>query len=168
MEGAQLWPQLKALLNPAEVEEARRIIGPSLLESIADAEYECKALEEILDLFREQVDEDMAKRNAKPALPPPPSSSPPDSRSAAEQHAAIGGHREVVLLLRALHEAFLVFSVYSDTPTSPLSARLRRHVCVSFEMKNRKNFPENCSLSKDRLILRITLIGTVQSVQSVH
>lgn len=72
MEGAQLWPQLQALLNPAEVEEARRIIGPSLLESIVDAENECKALEEILDLFREQVNEDLAKLDAKPALPAPP------------------------------------------------------------------------------------------------
>ena len=72
MEGAQLWPQLKALLNPAEVEEARRIIGPALLESITTAENEVSALEEILDMFREQVDEDMAKLSAKPALPPPP------------------------------------------------------------------------------------------------
>ena len=72
MEGAHLWPQLQALLNPAEVEEARRIIGPSLLESISDAENECKALEEILDLFREQVNEDLAKLDAKPALPAPP------------------------------------------------------------------------------------------------
>lgn len=72
MEGAQLWPQLQALLNPAEVEEARRVIGPSLLESISDAENECKALEEILDLFREQVNEDLAKLDAKPALPAPP------------------------------------------------------------------------------------------------
>ena len=61
-------------------------------------------------------------------------------RRRGEQHAAIGGHREVVLLLRALYEALFVFSVYPDTPTSPLSARLRRHVCVVLKLTVKK-FP---------------------------
>eukprot|EP01045_Picozoa_sp_COSAG04_P014642 COSAG04_NODE_1107_length_8233_cov_2.467478_11_plen_254_part_01 len=72
MEGAHLWKQLQNALAPSEVEEARRVIGRELLESIADAENEVQCLEEILDMYREQVDEDMAKLSAKPALPPPP------------------------------------------------------------------------------------------------
>ena len=72
MEGAHLWKQLQNALAPSEVEEARHVIGRELLESIADAENEVQCLEEILDMYREQVDEDMAKLSAKPALPPPP------------------------------------------------------------------------------------------------
>ena len=59
-----LWKQLQGALPPAEVEAARRVIGPELLESLADAENEVWCLEDIRNKYRAQVDA------AKPAPPP--------------------------------------------------------------------------------------------------
>lgn len=72
MHRQSLWAQITAALPASEREPARKLIGKVVVEEVEDAAREGEALEEILELYREQVDEERAKRSKKPVLPPPP------------------------------------------------------------------------------------------------
>lgn len=67
-----LWDQIRTKLPASEVEEVRKMIGSKLIDEVEVVAREVDALEEILALYRETLDEEREKRRAKPKLLPPP------------------------------------------------------------------------------------------------
>jgi hypothetical protein len=67
-----LWDQILARLPAPEVSEIKKLIGAKLIDEVRTAAREVDALEEILVLYRETLDDERQKRCAKPKLLPPP------------------------------------------------------------------------------------------------